>query len=590
VNRQTVLGHLLVILIFVASPSGAGVPPPMSFTIEIPDPSELAGYRSSIAIDATGAPHIAYTTRTGCCGTELRYASREGVNWVWETVSTEVCISANLALDANGEPWIAFQTSVSGPFSNKIKVAHRSTGTWTIDTIGEGLDSHIENAAIAFDPSGVPHVAWENSTRGLRIWYATRGSTGWSSELVHQAIASVDQGICLALDAQGTPHIVAPTSDGTLHAVFVSPSWIKEIMPARFMPSLALDSSGQPHIASIRIDSASLPMSLEYQWRGSDGGWHREDLATLGGAYFLPGLSLQLDSNDRPMIAITEGATNTEGGTLRLMRRPAEEWITEDIDAGGAGLYSSLALAEGKFPRISYSISATGLHYAAGEVNSEVLAARAFLIGGARTVALASPAQGELCVQLEPMDGAFAAGDVVPSTIGMHSDGTGSVSEISAHPGKAAVLADRNRNGVTELSACFAQAELARLFSSLHGRTTVFATIEGSLQNGTRVRAPLELTVLVAKGLTVRIHPNPLNPVGRLSLTLPRSGPLRVVLFDVSGRMIRVIADEGYADAGDREVAFDGVDGRGVALATGIYFVRIESAGSLITSRIAIAK
>jgi hypothetical protein len=588
-NRRAVFGFLFVILTFVASPSGAGLPSPMSFMIENPDPSELAGHRNSIAIDAAGAPHIAYTAPTGCCVSELRYASREGANWVWETVSTEVCISADLALDASGEPWIAFENSLAGSFSNQIKVAHRSAGAWTIDTIGGGLDSHINNAAIAFDPSGVPHVAWGNSTRGFRIWYATWDGSGWSSELVHQASAPADQDFDLAFDAQGTPHIVVPTLDGTLHAVFVSPSWIKEVMPFRFMPSLALDSSGQPHLASIRIDSA-LPMILEHQWRGSDGVWHQEDLATLSGALFPPGPSLQLDPNDQPVIAITEGATNTEGGTLRLMRRPADEWITEEIDAGGAGLYPSLALVQGALPRISYSIAATGLHYAAGEAASEVLAARAFLAGGTRTVAIAGPSQGGVCVQLEPMADAFTAYDLVPSSIVMHSDGTGSVSQISAHPGKVAVLGDRNGNGVVELSACFARADLAGLFSSLEGRTTVSVTIEGSLQNGTRVSAPLELTVLIPRGLAARIYPNPLNPAGRLSLMLQRSGPLRVTLFDVSGRMVRVIADESHAEAGHREIAFDGVDSRGVALATGIYFFRIESAGRVIKGRIAVAK
>ena len=54
--------------------------------------------------------------------------------------------------------------------------------------------------------------------------------------------------------------------------------------------------------------------------------------------------------------------------------------------------------------------------------------------------------------------------------------------------------------------------------------------------------------------------------------------------------MVRVIADESHAEAGHREIAFDGVDSRGVALATGIYFFRIESAGSVIKGRVAIAK
>jgi hypothetical protein len=172
----------------------------------------------------------------------------------------------------------------------------------------------------------------------------------------------------------------------------------------------------------------------------------------------------------------------------------------------------------------------------------------------------------------------------------MHSEGTGSVSEIGASSGKGSVLGDRDRNGVMEMGACFAREDLASLFSSLEGRVTVAVTIEGSLRSGERVSAPLELTVLLPKGLAARIYPNPLNPTGRLSFTLRQSGPLRVMLFDVSGRMVRVLADEGHAEAGPREIAFDGMDDRGRTLATGVYFYRIEAAGDVLTGRIAIAK
>jgi hypothetical protein len=588
-HRWATWGFLVVLLAFTLGPAAAhaGTPPQISFVAESSDPTESAGHRSSIQIDAAGAPHIAYVVwATG----ELRYASRGGASWVWETVSTEWSVSADLALDSSGEPWIAFHTSVAGAFQDQIKVAHRSAGVWTIDTIGDGVDPHITNAAIAFDPSGVPHVAWGNASRGFRISYATWDASGWSSEFVHQGNVPVDQDFELAFDAQGTPHIVVPTIDGTLYAVFVPPSWVKEIMPFRFMPSLALDSSGQPHIASIRIESFDIPMILEYQWRGTDGVWHQEDLASLSGPYFPPGASLRLDQNDRPLIAITEGATNTVGGTLRLMRKSGDAWITEEVEASGVGLYPSLALADGTLPRISYSIEESGLHYVAGEFAPEVLASRAFLAGGARTLALASPSQPSLCVQLEPLEGAFNAEDLDPASIVMRSDGTGTVNEIAAREGKRAVLGDRDRNGVMELGACFACEDLIPLFSSVEGRTTVAVTIEGSLVSGERVSAPLELTVLSAKGLAARIYPNPMNPTGRLSFTVSRPGSLRVMLFDVAGRMVRVLADDPRVEAGPREIAFDGKNDRGVPLATGIYFYRIESAGDVFQGRVAIAK
>ena len=580
-NRRG-FGLLVVILTFFASSSaGSG----MAFTIENPDPAEQAGHHSSIKIDAQGSPHIAYTL--GTTG-ELRYASKNGSDWVWETVSTEVVVGADLALDPSGEPWIAFHTSVEGIFQDQMKVAHRSAGAWTIDTIGN-TDHHLGTPAIAFDPAGVAHVAWGNLSRGFRVMYASWDGSGWASELVHQATAEGDGNFGLAFDPEGAPHVVVSTYDGVLHAVFVSPSWTREVLPFRFQPSMALDSSGQPHIASIRVDT-SLPLIFEYQWRGSDGVWHQEDITTLTEG-FPPGASLQLDQDDRPVIAMTEGATNTVGGTLKLFRKPADAWITEEVDASGVGLYPSLALADGVHPRISYSIGPSGLHYATDEVAPNVLAARAFLVGGARTVALAGPSRADLCVQLEPVDDAFSVEDLDPASIVMRSSSTGTVDEITAREGKGNhVIRDRDLNGVAEVGACFALTDLAALFSSLEGRTTVPVKIEGMLSSGGRVSAPLELTLVATNSLTARIYPNPLNPAGRLSLTLRQAGPLRVTLFDVVGRLVRVLADDRQAEAGPREIAFDGMNDRGARLATGIYFYRIESAGSVVNGRIVIAK
>lgn len=562
----------------------------ISFTIEGIDPAEQAGHLSSIQLAADGSPRIAYMTAAG----ELRYAERSGAGWTWEIVPQPgYVVGVSLALDPSGEPWIAFHNNetVGIYVYNFIKVAHRAGGVWTVDTIGN-TDPSISGAAIAFDPAGVAHVAWGNMSRGLRVYYASWSESGWSSELVHQA--SYGEGFFgLAFDAQGVPHVIASTDEGNLHAVFVSPAWTKEFRPYGWFPSLALDSNGQPHIATIRVEGGTLPLKLEYEWRGTDGVWHQEELADLSLNY-APNPALRLDANDRPLIATTDGATITEGGTLKLFRKPEDSWISEDVATGGVGLYPSLALAGGANPRISYTVEGSGLHYAAGDITAEppeALPARAFLAGAPKTVALAGPSRADLCVQLEPVDGAFTAEDLDPSSIVMRSEGTGSVSEIGASDAKGSVLGDRDRNGVMEMGACFAREDLAALFSSLEGRATVAVTIEGSLRSGERVvSAPLELTVLLPKGLVARIYPNPLNPTGRLSFTAHRAGPLRVMLFDVAGRMVRVLADEGRAEAGPREIAFDGMSDRGVPLATGIYFYRIEAAGDVITGRIAIAK
>ena len=70
--------------------------------------------------------------------------------------------------------------------------------------------------------------------------------------------------------------------------------------------------------------------------------------------------------------------------------------------------------------------------------------------------------------------------------------------------------------------------------------------------------------------------PNPFNPSTRIAYGL--SAPARVSLriYDASGRLVRVLVDE-QRSAGVFAEVWDGRDGRGASVASGIYFYRLEA-------------
>jgi FlgD Ig-like domain len=81
---------------------------------------------------------------------------------------------------------------------------------------------------------------------------------------------------------------------------------------------------------------------------------------------------------------------------------------------------------------------------------------------------------------------------------------------------------------------------------------------------------------------TVRLYParpNPFNPQTLLSYRIEQSGPVRLALFDVQGRMVRELVHE-TRPAGRYDVAWDGTDSRGNACASGVYFVLLQSGGT----------
>ena len=100
---------------------------------------------------------------------------------------------------------------------------------------------------------------------------------------------------------------------------------------------------------------------------------------------------------------------------------------------------------------------------------------------------------------------------------------------------------------------------------------------------GGRFAAPLHLKVDAGKkGLAAAVSPNPMNPTAALTFRTRQPGPARVVLFDVRGRVVRVLLDEPALAPGYHDLAV-GRDASGRDLPSGVYFYRIvtpEGSGS----------
>jgi PKD domain-containing protein/VCBS repeat protein/flagellar hook capping protein FlgD len=220
-----------------------------------------------------------------------------------------------------------------------------------------------------------------------------------------------------------------------------------------------------------------------------------------------------------------------------------------------------------------------------------VFPARAFTLNGNKTIRLNS-GKPKWCVEIEPSNTSFLLQVVDLSSVRMKSQGTGTVSEISAIADKSSVGGDRDGNGIAEFEACFAKTDLRQLFSSVHGSAAVTVTIEGSLLTGGSFQATMDVGVQASGGgnLATNLSPNPLNPSGVLTLRLERPGPLRVAVYDVSGRLVRVVCDEPAAAAGYHDFVIDGRGSHGETLSSGVYFYRVEAAEGVDRGRFTILK
>lgn len=81
-------------------------------------------------------------------------------------------------------------------------------------------------------------------------------------------------------------------------------------------------------------------------------------------------------------------------------------------------------------------------------------------------------------------------------------------------------------------------------------------------------------------------RPNPFSTSTVVGFELPHSARMRLTVFDTAGRSVRVLVDEDRP-AGRHAVVWDGTDGKGARVASGVYFFRMEAGKFRQTRRVA---
>jgi hypothetical protein len=84
--------------------------------------------------------------------------------------------------------------------------------------------------------------------------------------------------------------------------------------------------------------------------------------------------------------------------------------------------------------------------------------------------------------------------------------------------------------------------------------------------------------------------PNPFNPQTEIHYGLPAEGPVRLVVFDASGRVVRTLVDGIQAGPAWHRVIWDGRSDNGRRVASGTYFYRLEAAGETRSRRMVLVK
>jgi hypothetical protein len=148
-------------------------------------------------------------------------------------------------------------------------------------------------------------------------------------------------------------------------------------------------------------------------------------------------------------------------------------------------------------------------------------------------------------------------------------------------PGWQTIMVD-----LTEIAPAGADSVLVGILAGFgDGKTDIVAVDNVTLARyDTAVAAPP-----AAARARLRVSPNPANPMTMVEFELEQASRVDLVVYDIRGRRVRSLESSSFA-AGTHEVPFDGRDNRGRSLASGIYFVRLETPQHMLAKRVTLVK
>jgi hypothetical protein len=89
-------------------------------------------------------------------------------------------------------------------------------------------------------------------------------------------------------------------------------------------------------------------------------------------------------------------------------------------------------------------------------------------------------------------------------------------------------------------------------------------------------------------GTEVRLyqsHPTPFDQSTVIRYAVPEATPVSIRVYDVAGRVVRVLVDSGHVGAGEHSVRWDGTNDRGTEVSSGVYFYRLDAGSHSMTRR-----
>ena len=224
---------------------------------------------------------------------ELVYHHWNGAGWYSETIDSDCDGNTSIALNSSEFPCVTFYGDTD------LKYCSWNGSEWNTKIIDSECGSSV--VSLAMNSSDEPVITYASIMEMLKI--ATWTGSQWEIALIDSNCAFLCEGISMALDSSGNPHIACRRDMDVYYYSLEGSQWVGEVVDTAMCTplstvSLVLDSEDNPHIAYNALTASSSTIVYLYQEGPT---WMREELDQGSSP------SIIIDSWGDPAIAYGQG-------------------------------------------------------------------------------------------------------------------------------------------------------------------------------------------------------------------------------------------------------------------------------------------